>query len=288
MISNYVPMPFVASQVMHSVPLVALTPTPPLSISVTSSPDYVMDILTAVYVALTLIIAIVAIWSVREGRNQSKATLQTVNSQIEESKKQAEQERFDKVLPFLIPMDAPVFQGSHRNWLKWEEPIQDITFNNMGVGIALNIASVLLGCKSYNNDPGKPRIPGVFDEHWTLWLNAPIPPSGKVKCAYKVNNGLFREENRQVAGYLFFAPQEPEPDDLNHGVFLHITARLIITYQDIFSRKYASIYDYVNNIGWLLVKFTPIEKDLYALEGSNSKRNTVEESLRVTYFPSPW
>jgi hypothetical protein len=210
-------------------------------------------------------------------------SLRAVYLQIEESKKQAEQERFDKVLPFLVPMDAPVFQDTHQNWLKWEEPIQDITLSNMGVGIALNVASVLFGCKSYNSDTG--RITAPFDGYWALWLNVPIPPSDKVRCAYISRNGLFREENRQVAGYSFFAPPEPEFADLTNGASLHITARISITYQDIFGRKYASIYDYVNNIGWQFVKSTPLEKDFYDLESSNTKRNSVKEANRVRYSP---
>src|SRR6266849_6554009 len=93
MIFCYISTPILASQIIHSVSLVASTPTPPLSISVTSSPDYLMDILTAVYVALTLIIALVAIWSVRVGREQSQAALDVAHKQIELNKQ-----------PILIPL----------------------------------------------------------------------------------------------------------------------------------------------------------------------------------------
>jgi len=246
-----------------------------------------LDILTIVNTGIQGLIAasaVAAIFFAIRSLKLSRAALQAVNVQIAEGKEQAEQERHDKVLPFLVPMDAPVFDDIHGNLLKWEASIQDITLRNMGVGIALNVASVLLGCESYNWEPGKPRIAGVFERHWTLWLDVPVAPLDKVRCAYLINNGSFREENRHVAGYSFFAPPEPERVDVQHGA-LQITARIILTYQDIFSRKYASIYDYVQTIGWRLVKSTPIEKDLYDLENSDTKRNSVKEANRVTYSP---
>ena len=45
-------------------------------------------------------------------------------------------------------------------------------------------------------------------------------------------------------------------------------ARLIITYHDIFKRKHASIFDYVQNVGWQLIAFEEnIGEDLYDLQG---------------------
>src|SRR2546425_4832192 len=79
MIFCYIPTPIIAIQGTHFVTFVTSTPTPPLSISVSTSPDYVMDTLTAVYVALTLTIAIVAIWSVRVGRKQSQTVVTPEN-----------------------------------------------------------------------------------------------------------------------------------------------------------------------------------------------------------------
>lgn len=91
MISLYISKLIIATQGTHLVAFVTSTPTPPLSISVTSSPDYFMDILTAVYVALTLIIALVTIWSVRVGRKQSQATLAESRRQSEASLEVAKQ-----------------------------------------------------------------------------------------------------------------------------------------------------------------------------------------------------
>ena|SRR2546422_4969579 len=85
MIFCYIPTPIIAIQGTHFVTFVTSTPTPPLSISVSTSPDYVMDTLTAVYVALTLTIAIVAIWSVRVGRKQSQTSLDESRRQSEAS-----------------------------------------------------------------------------------------------------------------------------------------------------------------------------------------------------------
>jgi hypothetical protein len=86
--------------------LVASTPPPPLTISVTSSPDYLMDILTAVYVALTLIIALVTIWSVRVGRKQSQDTLAESRRQSEASLEVAKRSADGVILTFQEMKEA--------------------------------------------------------------------------------------------------------------------------------------------------------------------------------------
>jgi hypothetical protein len=198
-----------------------------------------------------------------------------------DTRKQAKQARFDKVRPFLVPMNAPVFEGDPQ---RLKCGVQDITLNNVGESIALNVASTLLGCESCDGDSDKPGSKSSFEQECrTLWLNIPILPSSGVKCAYVNNNGLFREGNRQIVGYSLFAPPEPKLVDLKNGASLHITARLIITYHDIFNKKYVNIYDYVKNIGWRLAKFTDVQRDLYDLESSNTKRNSLKEAQRVTY-----
>ena len=91
--------------------LFAASLTPPISISI--SPDYINDGLQAAYVILTLIIVITTIWSIHmnrkqtqasleESRRQSKASLDAIYTQIDLSKKQAQETFYNQIRPILI------------------------------------------------------------------------------------------------------------------------------------------------------------------------------------------
>src|SRR5579864_702124 len=100
-------------------------------------------------------------------------------------------------------MNAPRFQKPIEVINKYDVIIpkelkyrdQDITINNVGESIALNVASTLLVCKSYNSDPGKPRRKTSFRDSRIIWLHIPILPSKGVKCIFINDNGSFQEEN---------------------------------------------------------------------------------------------
>src|SRR6266699_585455 len=77
--STAVPMSAITQSVSH----VFVTSPPPISVSVSTSPDYIIDGLTAFYSLLTLILAIIAFRSFRVTRKQSQDAL-------DESRKQSE------------------------------------------------------------------------------------------------------------------------------------------------------------------------------------------------------
>src|SRR6266699_3773017 len=77
--STAVPMSAITQSVSH----VFVTSPPPISVSVSTSPDYIIDGLTAFYSLLTLILAIIAFRSFRVTRKQSQDALN-------ESRKQSE------------------------------------------------------------------------------------------------------------------------------------------------------------------------------------------------------
>ncbi len=132
---------------LHNIPIlvpaisIALTPTPPLTISVTSSSDYVMDFLTAIYVALTLIIAVVTVWSVRAGRKQSQAALDESRRQSEASLEIAKQSA-DGVILTLQEMKEARDQDTAPYVVAYfdlELPFMYFVVKNLGKSVAENI-----------------------------------------------------------------------------------------------------------------------------------------------------
>ncbi len=251
-------------------------------ITVTTSPDYLLDALTAIYVLLTLTLAIIAFRSLRQTQSSldltrqqielnkqqsqeasaaserhSQATISAVNKQIAASEAQFQQERFTEHLPLLIPEGAPKFQRAKPQFLNWATNEQRISIHNVGPGVALNVASVLYG-ESYNtlSDDARTYM------HWTCWLGVPVAAGLVMKAVHKLRRGLFDEETMLIGSYTLNAP-EPE----RNLTLPNTLARITITYLDIFRRKHASIFDYVETVGWQFVDFPEdIPQDLYDLQ----------------------
>ncbi len=258
-------------------------------ITVTTSPDYILDGLTALYVFLTLFLAIIAFRSLSKtqasldltrqqielnkqqsqeasaaSERHSQATINAVNKQIAASEAQFQQERYIEHLPLLIPEGAPKFQSVKSLFLNKTTNEQRISIHNVGPGVALNVASVLFS-ESYNT---------VSDDaityiHWTCWLGVPVAAGLVMKADHKLNRGLNDDvNNMRIGSYTLNAP-EPNPN----FSLPNTLARITITYLDIFRRKHASIFDYVETDGWQLVEFLEdITDDLHDLQFEASNR----------------
>ncbi len=205
---------------------------------------------------------------VQESRKQSQDALAAVYKQIEQSKQQAQQEKFAANRPLLVPRGNPLFQSDKPNWLDWNVRDQEVPLHNNGTGTALNVASVIYGCESYVTDWTTNQRSDVSKGiHWTAWLGYPIDAKGHLTVTHKKGNGNFYAANMRIGKYSFNAPPEPRYNPNSNQSF--ITARITITYCDIFRRKHASIFDYVQHTGgWQLVEFLEdIPEDLHDLEG---------------------
>lgn len=210
----------------------------------------VANIISAVAAVLTLAAVITALVAIKDNRKQAQTT------QLHSSR------------PLLVPNGDPKFQQDHANWLDWNTTEQKLTIQNVGTGVALNIASVIYGCESYVVDGlANRRSEREKSIHWTCWLGVPIAAGETKEALYKVGNGIFYEKNMHIGEHSFNAP--PEPQAVPHQNQPFITARVTITYLDIFRRKHASIFNYVQHTGgWQLLEFLEdIPEDLHELEG---------------------
>lgn len=215
----------------------------------------IIGIISASISAIVAIATVAAVWvaviAIKENQNQARKT------------------QYGSLRPLLVPK-SNVFEGGmfisqqdHPTWLNWSIPRQAWHIHNIGTGPALNIASVYYGAESYIVD-GK-RSDHAKDIHWTWWASTPIVPNEEVEAWYDIGSSNFYANHKHIGKHTFNAPRESLQQQYQKEP-MHL-ARLIITYQDVFSRKHASIFDMVQNIGWQLIAFEEdIKGDLHDLQ----------------------
>ena len=219
----------------------------------------------------------------QSGQEQVKASQAQVAASQDEVRLGQEQ-LVAQQRPVLIPMDTPIFQEDHDNWLNWEAKEQLLAIRNLGTGTAFNVASVLFGCASYLHDSligRRLRSHSEAREHWTYWLGVPIAAGEQGDGPYKFGYGTFNTGNDRIGKHSFNAPDEETPGATSLEGALWTIARVTITYHDIAGRKYASIFDWVHNRGWHTVEvLRDIDRDLHDLEGYS--RTVPASSVSIT------
>ena len=190
------------------------------------------DILTGVYVVLTLIIAGVAIRSIRmaskqsrdailASENQSKEAIATVREQIAASEQQAREALYNQHKPIVVPT-SPLYTRQ-----------DGLEMRNAGSSIALNTWGVLTVVSTNT----------LYRFDSTLFL---IPEKVQDISLGDISNSLdFLFPERQFHGYSLYPP----PDTGRIGT----DRRLMLTYNDIFGHIYLGVYDY-SGFGWRLVE----------------------------------
>lgn len=238
-----------------------------LAATVTSQPDYQLAnlILTGVYVFLTLALAGAAIWSVfitraalrasseqsqkalEASERQSKAAIDAVNKQIEASEKQSK-ETIDAVNKQIETSERQAQEALHNQHKPVVVPISEklegfvgvfrVGLQNKGAGVALNAFSVM-GIKDLPLakiiQPGgvaksKIDLPIILYS-WKMWF---LVPDEEETFLFKVQ------------GEVLFPPTTFEEVD----VIPQTGARLMVTYNDIFTNKYFAFFDYGVELGW--------------------------------------
>lgn len=158
--------------------------------------------------------------------------------------------------PILRPLNnLEEIIDSQSGLVRWGMSVTSIPpmrgFKNIGAGPAFNIYATFFG-KPFQGHP--PR------ERYVVWnYNNGILEAGEEGPPLILSQGSSIESSTTIDGVPLYVPDDPQ----HNGVL----ARLTITYHDARERKYASIYDYQNVIGWITVKNAEnIEYDLHELD----------------------
>lgn len=121
---------------------------------------------------------------------------------------------------------------------------------NIGVGPAFNIYGVFFGLPFQKQPP--------HNQRYCIWNYGVLPP-GSTGEKIMLSQGSSVKSTSTIGGQVLYVP-----DDADH---IGRIVRFTVTYHDIFGRKFASIYDYQNVVGWMCVgHFEDIELDIYELD----------------------
>ena len=232
-----------------------------------------------------------AAWQAYETRKQVAES----KSQGEMAREQFLQARYDDARPVLIlvsdPEKIPV-QAGNEIYLDWERqppPVLDVC--NVGNGPALNVKSVIYGPEAEAFAVSSPmssdfewkylsdeKAKEEKEKHWYHWTTYAVSQDESKQLQYNRASKTFGtnhfsethmsiESNEHTHRYTFNAPKQPlESPNISREPWR--ICRVTITYQDIFRRKHASIYDLVFRQGWQVVALLDdISKDLDDLVG---------------------
>ncbi len=175
--------------------------------------------------------------------------------------------------PYMVDQSRPILHplnklegliDSQSGLVRWGMSAASIFpmkgFKNIGAGPAFNIYAVIFG-KPFQQHP--PR------ERYVVWNYGILEP-GEEGPPLALSQGSSIESSTTIDGVPLYVPDDPQ----HNGVL----ARLTITYHDARERKYASIYDYQNVIGWMTVKNAEdIEYDLHELDAMHPRTQQSNE-----------
>lgn len=225
-------------------------------------------------VVAQLIVAGVAIWAVLSSLRANKGQIEAsekqltkqidasdlqLRRQIEESRRLATEERQHQSCPIIVPTkeiaNVPAVQqqvpGAQQQYLYTSEvpPLKGniswglefsavpLEVSNIGMGPAFNVHCVLYGYDS------------AFRNQFISWNNVPIG-AGKdetILLRHPNQDELWLDRNDSIDGVhtLYYPHAGPNPNQAQ--------ACLTISYQDLFSNKLVSIFDYTPYHQWVRV-----------------------------------
>lgn len=219
-----------------------------------------MDTATA-----TLITAIVSAFAALVSAGATafivRLTAQTIRVYKEQIKigqeqiKTTQEQTFNQQRPILLP--PPVTTNDllrtdqGKTFVQWGQGQLKIeALQNIGVGPAFNIYGIFFGPPFQNQPP--------FTQRYAIW-NYDSLPAGATGNQCELTQGTSVKSTHEINGHVLYVP-----DDADH---IGRIVRLTLTYHDIFGRKFASIYDYQNVLGWICVgHFDNLNLDLYELD----------------------
>ncbi len=159
---------------------------------------------------------------------------------IQASQSQARESQYASARPILVPTEIISLEKL------WEESFRDIEIKNVGTGVALNVAGVLL--------PPPMQTAGVPPQLSTR-STRPIAANEPTKLRFDHGGTIFTGEDCIAGIYLgvpvSIAPEEGLPSPLRRKY--RAEARLTLSYSDLFHRKHAVVYDFDTTGHWVAV-----------------------------------
>ncbi len=144
-------------------------------------------------------------------------------------------------LIFVIKIISPGSLVEYQKWGKWDLSSLSKT--------AFTIYGILFGSQVNSQ---------LAQQRYIIW-NYPALTPGAKGDDITLLQGSNVSGDKEIKGHTLHVP-----DDADHN---GVIARFTLTYHDVFGRKYASIYDYHSQIGWINVDhFSDVEYDLYELD----------------------
>jgi hypothetical protein len=276
-------------------------------ITVTTSPDYLLDCLTAGYVLLTLALAIIAFRSL----SKTQASLDLTRQQIELNKQQSQEasaasERHSQATIAAVNKQIAASEAQsqaaievvNRQIVASERQAQEALYNQQkpvlvpagGLGNIIetldgksyvvwgNQNRVIDGLRNIGVGPafniygilfGPPLNSLPPHARYVVWNYPPLSPGEE---GDKITLEQFTNLNSEttMGGYPLYIPE-----DVDH---IGIIARFTLTYHDVFNRKHASIYDYHAQYGWRCRgNFPNIEYDIRELDRQTRMTRQAEQ-----------
>jgi hypothetical protein len=198
----------------------------------------------AIQAAATIILIAVTIYYAWQAKRQA--------DEVARQEKIANQQRFDAQRPVICPIGELPLNHFRLDWTAAEH---EISLRNFGSGVALTTCGLLF--------PPRAQLPSnIRPPEYSFWHQPPLGP-GESRPAKLQLGGTLIPGDAQLAGHELYAPPKPSQYELMVMGQYNIVARLTITWEDVFKRKHAGIYDYIDVFGWYCVGlFEDTERDL--------------------------
>jgi hypothetical protein len=203
--------------------------------------------------------------------------------QAEESGRQVaetKEQRFDQHRPALHPVGNLALTESRL--VNWYEASLDLPIQNVGTGVALVVCGILF-------PPEGAGRPGLLPQRYSAWRESAVLPGQGVRSIRFLQGVTKTNGDETIGNYRLSAPEAPTHEKLMFGLQYNILARLTLTYQDIFMRKHAAMFDYIDIYGWQCVALLPdIPRDLDEIEhGLNASIYRAVLEGRSAHFANP-
>ncbi len=209
-------------------------------------------IIAGISAAATVALAIIAIPTILVYRKQVKIGQDQVKVS-QEQVKVAQEQQFNQFRPVLYPggsLENIIDRSGGKPFIKFGQQNQVINgIKNIGIGPAFTIYGILFGSQVNSQ---------LSQQRYIVW-NYPALTPGETGDEITLRQGSHISSDTIIKGYTLYVP-----DDADHN---GVIARFTLTYHDVFGRKFASIYDYQSQIGWMnRGHFSDIEHDIYELD----------------------